>query len=87
MLMSKPYLIMKKGRTTVAIHNHDATPFIYVKVPALVVLAGDAVVVAIEPMWIGGMPPIGNEKALCLGLAAKIGAIPVASSAADGDRC
>ena len=26
---------MKKGRTTVAIHNYDATSFTYVKVPAL----------------------------------------------------
>ena len=30
---------MKKGRTMTAIHNYDATSFIYVKVPALVAFA------------------------------------------------
>jgi hypothetical protein len=43
---------MKKGRTTVPIHNYITISFNYVKAPALVVLACYAVVVMIELVWV-----------------------------------
>ena len=36
----------KRFSAMIAIHNYDATSFIYVKVPALVVLASETVIVA-----------------------------------------
>ena len=36
----------------IAIHNYDATSFIYVKVPALVAFASDPVIVAIKLMGV-----------------------------------
>ena len=47
----------------VAIHNYDTISFNYVKVPALAALAGDAVVVAVELVRVGGRPAIGKKEA------------------------
>src|SRR3954451_5196514 len=79
---------MKKGRTTITVHKYDAISFIYVKVPALIVLACDPIVVAVELVRVGGRPPVGEEEALGFLMVAKIGAIMVYGSAfGDGCRC
>jgi hypothetical protein len=53
----------------------------------LVVLARDAVVVAIEPVRVGVWAAVIEEKALRLGLAAEIGTISVAAGTVEGSRC
>src|SRR3954469_9975488 len=79
---------MKKGRTTITVHKYDAISFIYVKVPALIVLACDPIVVAVELVRVGGRPLVGEEEALGFLMAAKIGAIVVYGGAfGDGCRC